>query len=150
MKETRLTGLFDLRKICRVPSSYKNCLSLSDEKWSEWVEVWTQVDAKASPQMALDLHQHNQRCFTPQVSSFIWSRHKNDLSATKMSCHLNLQVVPKHCSAVMTCTLNEVQPALITVKPFTSSGGLEISLGGQVVLVHFGLLSTREGGRLAV
>ncbi len=42
-------GLFDLWKI-------ENCLSLRDEKWSEWVEEWTQFDAKVGTQMALDLH----------------------------------------------------------------------------------------------
>lgn len=95
------------------------------------------------------------------MSTFIWSydftkqaqecleRNKN-VMPPEFACFICRKEVPKHCSAVMTCTLNEVQPALITVKPFTPSEGLEISLGGRVVLVHFELLSTREGGRLAV
>lgn len=50
----------------------------------------------------------------------------------------------------MTYTLNEVQLAIIRVKSFTSSGGLERFPLGPVVLVHIQLLSTGERGHLIV
>lgn len=100
-------------------------------------------------QMALELHSHNQRCFTPQLSTFIWSceitkqaqkllePYKNVIPPS-FACPLFIcrEVVPKLCCVVMTCTLNEVQLALIRVKCFTSSGRLEISPRAMVVLVH--------------